>query len=301
MQTDSELRQGVLYALGAYGMWGLIPLYFSAIAAVSSTEVVAHRILWSVVLLLALLGLRRSWQPLRHLFGDTRAMARLGLCALVIAANWLVFIWAVGQGRVLETSLGYFINPLVSVFLGMLFLGERLRPAQWLAVALAGLAVAYQLVLLGSLPWVALVLALCFGTYGLLRKQVQVGPVLGLFVETLLLLPLAALYLLWLFWQGELQFLQGPLQTDLLLVASGLVTTLPLLCFAAAAQRLSLTLTGMLQYLAPSISFALAVFHFGEPMDGARLFTFVLIWSALLVFTLEGWQSQRRRRRLQPG
>ncbi|HEY5718460.1 MAG TPA: EamA family transporter RarD, partial [Motiliproteus sp.] len=266
MPDHPELRKGVYFALAAFGMWGMAPIYFKAVATVAPLEVLAHRILWSVLLLGILLWLSRRWQPLLQLLCQRRLIKGLMLSALLVTANWGVFIWAVSDNRILETSLGYFINPLISLLLGMLFLGERLRPAQWTAIALVGMAVGYQLLLLGNLPAVALLLAFSFGFYGLVRKKLAVDPIIGLFVETLLMTPLALGYLGWSLWQGELAFVSGDSQQVLLLIAAGVVTTLPLLCFAAAAVRLSLTWIGMLQYLGPSIAFLLAVFYYHEPL-----------------------------------
>ncbi|WP_027856838.1 EamA family transporter RarD [Marinobacterium jannaschii] len=298
MQDNQEYRRGIGYAIAAYGMWGLVPIYFKAVDQVSALEVVSHRIIWSVLFLLLLLGIGRRWHDLKQLLGNRKLVSGLALSALVVSSNWLVFIWAVAQERILETSLGYFINPLVSVFMGMLFLQERLRPGQWLAISLAAGAVGYQLVLLGSLPWVALALAFSFGTYGLLRKKIQVDAILGLFVETLLMLPFALGYLLWLQTQGQLQFGHDGTDITALLALAGIVTSLPLLAFTAAARRLSLTLIGLLQYIGPTITFMLAVFYYHEPLDSDRLLTFILIWLALLLFTAEGWRSKRRRRAL---
>lgn len=295
MPENPELRKGVYYALAAFGLWGLAPIYFKTVAEVAPLEVLAHRILWSVLLLGVLLWLSRRWQSLLGLVRQKRQLRGLMLSALLISANWGVFIWAVGDNRILETSLGYFINPLVSLLLGMLFLGERLRPAQWGAIALMGVAVGYQLLLLGTIPAVALLLAFSFGFYGLVRKKLSVDPIIGLFVETLLVTPLALAYLGWGQSQGGLAFTAGDGVTSLLLVAAGIVTTLPLLCFAAATVRLSLTWIGMFQYLAPSIAFLLAVFYYQEPLDAGRLLTFVLIWIALALFTAEGWWNKRRR------
>ncbi|WP_210396842.1 EamA family transporter RarD [Motiliproteus sediminis] len=294
MPEQPELRRGVYFALAAFSLWGLAPIYFKTVASVAPLEVLAHRIVWSVLLLGVLLWLSRRWQSLLALLRQRRLLGGLMLSALLISANWGVFIWAVSDNRILETSLGYFINPLVSLLLGMLFLGERLRPAQWGAIALMGIAVGYQLILLGSLPAVALVLAFSFGFYGLVRKKLSVDPIIGLFVETLLVTPLALAYLAWGQAHGGLAFTAGDTTLSLLLFAAGIVTTLPLLCFAAATVRLSLTWIGMFQYLAPSIAFLLAVFYYQEPLDGARMLTFVLIWIALALFTAEGWWNKRR-------
>ncbi|WP_432470590.1 EamA family transporter RarD [Amphritea sp. HPY] len=294
MPTDTEQRKGILFALAAYGMWGLVPIYFKAVDHVSPFEVVAHRVLWSVAFLAVIILATGRWQEFTSYLKQRRLIAGLLLSAIIISLNWLVFIWAVGQDRILETALGYFINPLISVLLGMIFLGERLRLIQWLAIILAAIGVGYQLLLLGSLPWVALVLAFSFGFYGLLRKRLAVDAFSGLLIETLLLSPVALIYLIWLTLQGDMQFLFTTGYTTLLLIASGLVTSLPLICFAAGTRRLTLTLNGLLQYIAPSIAFLLAVFIYNEPLDGNKLITFAFIWTALVLFTAEGiWRTRR--------
>lgn len=297
MRTDTqEQNRGVLFALSAYGMWGLFPIYFKSVASVSPFEVLSHRIIWSVVFLTLFIIISGRWQELIQNFRQKRLVASLSVSAILVSLNWLVFIWAVGQDRILETSLGYFINPLISLLLGMIFLGERLRKAQWIAILLAVAGVGYQLVLVGSLPWVALFLACSFGFYGLLRKRIVVDPFSGLLIETLLLSPFALLYLFWLNQQNQLAFLSESIGISWLLVAAGIVTSLPLICFAAGARRLTLTLNGLLQYTAPSIAFLLAVVVYHEPLDSNRLVTFALIWSGLILFTAEGiWRNRASR------
>ena len=291
MQSDQNFRKGLILALSAFLLWGLAPIYFKAVRHVSPLEVLSHRILWSVVILLLVVHGRKQWSVVRALTWST--IKPLLLSSVLVSTNWFVFIWAVGQGRVLETSLGYFINPLISVSLAVVFLAERLRPIQWLAIALAALGVVNQIVVVGSLPWVALVLAFSFGFYGLIRKQVRVDPVVGLLLETVLLLPIALAYLAYLGVQGDLMFMAGSGQLDLLLVFAGLVTTVPLLLFAAGTQRLSLTVMGVAQYTAPSMTFLLAVFWYQEAFDAQQLVTFVCIWLGLFVFTLEGLRRRK--------
>ncbi|MGB0206215.1 MAG: EamA family transporter RarD [Neptuniibacter sp.] len=215
--------------------------------------------------------------------------------ALVISVNWLVFIWAVAQDRIVETTLGYFINPLINIVFGFFIFSERLRPLQWLAVALAAVGVIYQLLLFGQLPWVALVLAVSFASYGVLRKKIQIDAVGGLFIETLWLAPIALFYLFYLAQSEELQFLAEGEVTSWLLVAAGIVTSVPLLAFAAGASRISLSLIGIIQYLGPSIAFLIAVFYYDEPMDLQRLVTFLCIWTGLLVFSVEGLFFQKKK------
>ncbi|MDM3870388.1 EamA family transporter RarD [Porticoccus sp. W117] len=287
-QKNSRTRIGLYNALGAFAMWGLVPIYFKSLAQVGALEILAHRVLWSLLFLLVVMWLTARWQSFLAILRNRRLMGWLLCSSLTIAINWLVFIWAVAEGRILETSLGYFITPLMNVFLGVLFLGERLRPAQWAAVALAAIGVAWQIGQVGYLPWVALVLSVSFGLYGLLRKKVSVDATLGLGVEVLVLLPLAAGYLLGLAASGEMAFVaQGSTITGLLL-AAGLITSLPLLCYAAAANRLNLSVVGVVQYLTPSITFFLAVFFYKEAFDSNSLITFAFIWLALAVFTVDG-------------
>jgi chloramphenicol-sensitive protein RarD len=284
----------VAYGLAAYGWWGLVPIYFRAVAHVAPLEVLAHRTVWSFLLLLGLLAATRPgvrpWAPFR----DPRTRALLLGTSLLIAANWLVFIWAVTNQRVIEASLGYFINPLVSVLLGRLFLGERLRPAQAVAVALAVAGVVFMTVAIGRVPAVAVALALSFGLYGLLRKKARLGGVEGLLAETGLLLPLALGWLGWLFAAGRPAFGHVGRGTDLLLVLGGVVTALPLIWFAEAARRLRLATVGFLQYVAPSTQLLLAVAAFGEPFTPAHRVAFPLIWAGLAVYSLDALVALRR-------
>lgn len=297
MAEDKDLRQGVIFALAAYSIWGIAPVYFKSVAHVPAFEVLVHRIIWSVVFLLLFIGATGRLGKVMAVFKQPRLLGGLVVTALIISLNWLVFIWAVAEGRILETSLGYFINPLISVFLGMVFLSERLRPMQWLALSFAAMGVLYQLIEFGSLPWVGLVLAFSFGFYGLLRKQLVVEAVPGLFIETLIVLPVGLIALGWMQSEGTLVFGHQSLQTDLLLIAAGLVTTFPLLFFAGAARRLALSMIGFFQYLAPSITFVLAVYVYDEPLDSSKLVTFALIWLGLLLFTGENRLASRRQRK----
>ena len=297
MAEDKDLRQGVIFALAAYTIWGIAPVYFKSVAHVPAFEVLVHRIIWSVVFLLLFIGATGRLGKVMAVFKQPRLLGGLVVTALIISLNWLVFIWAVAEGRILETSLGYFINPLISVFLGMVFLSERLRPMQWLALSFAAMGVLYQLIEFGSLPWVGLVLAFSFGFYGLLRKQLVVEAVPGLFIETLIVLPVGLIALGWMQSEGTLVFGHQSLQTDLLLIAAGLVTTFPLLFFAGAARRLAFSMIGFFQYLAPSITFVLAVYVYEEPLDSSKLVTFALIWLGLLLFTGENRLASRRQRK----
>jgi chloramphenicol-sensitive protein RarD len=282
--ASNPAAAGVVYASGAFFLWGAAPLYFRALRGVSAFEIIAHRVLWSMLFLLLLVPITGRFAAVRAVFRQRQLLVRLGISGALVASNWLTFVWAVNAGRVLETSLGYFITPQINVLLGFLFLGERLQRTQWLAVLLAVAGVVNQIVLLGQLPWVSLVLALTFGCYGLFRKQIPVDPLTGLLVETALAAPVALAYLLHLGRHATLGFLHQGRQTDLLLVLLGVVTAVPLLMFAAGARRLPLATVGFLQYLAPTMTFVLAVFVFGEPLGVARIITFALIWAGIVVY-----------------
>lgn len=292
---DRVAITGALFAASAYAVWGFAPLYFRWIDDFGALQIVAHRVLWSALLLLPLLLVMGGFARLRAVLGSTRCLGWLALSGVLIGGNWLLFIYAVVSERVLEASLGYFINPLVSLVMGMLFLGERLRPLQWLAVAVAAIGVGNEIVRFGDVPWLGLALAFSFGFYGLIRKRLGVDALTGLTVETWMLLPLA---LVWLAWQGVGDggiFPPGLVDTGKLFLA-GPITMLPLLCFAAAAHRLSLGALGFFQYLAPSIQFALAVWVFAEPFATTQWWTFGLIWLALLLFSAAAVHEQRRKR-----
>jgi chloramphenicol-sensitive protein RarD len=288
------MHRGIAYAALAYICWGLFPLYFQQLAAIPPVEVVAHRVVWSLVFLLALLGLRRQWAWLGPVLHQPKVLGAFAASALLLAGNWGVYIWAVTHGHVLDASLGYFITPLVNVLLGTTVLHERPRPAQWAALSLAGAGVLWLTVQSGQLPWIALVLAASFGTYGLLRKIAVLGALEGLTLETMLLAPVAfaALALWWA--QGASAFPAGGWQTNLWLVLVGPVTAVPLLLFAAGARRITLTTLGLLQYLGPTIQFGLGVWLFREPLTAPRLLGFALIWSALLLYSADGWRVSRR-------
>jgi chloramphenicol-sensitive protein RarD len=283
--SRSRHRTGLLAGIVAYGSWGFVPLYFKAVAAAPPWELISHRVAWSVLLLLALVARKGQLPELRQALRPGRTLAMLALASVLIAVNWLVYIWAILAGRVMEGSLGYFINPLVNVGLGLIVFRERLERPVGIAVAVASLGVVWLTVGLGHLPWISLGLALSFGAYGLVRKLVPVGAVLGLCVETLLLLPLALGYLAWAGANGRLAFRSGNLRLDVLLVLAGPITAVPLIFFAAAARRLPLSTLGFLQYVSPTLQFLLAVFAFGEPLDATRAGAFAFIWAGLAIFT----------------
>ena len=292
--ASARARAGVLYAGGAFFVWGLVPIYFRVLGRVSPHEIIAHRVLWSALLLALVQGIGRGYGRIQALFSQPRAVAGLVVSSALLTSNWLTFVWAVNAGRVLDTSLGYFLTPKVNVLLGFLFLGERLRRTQWLAVALAAAGVVNQVMLLGQLPWISLVLAVTFGSYGLFRKRIDVDPATGLFVETMLAAPLALGYLIYLAQTGSLAFSHQSRLLDGLLILLGPITAVPLMMFAAGARRLRLATVGFIQYLAPSLTFLLAVFVFGEPLGFARAFTFVLIWAGIGLYALESVSRARR-------
>jgi chloramphenicol-sensitive protein RarD len=292
---ERERLLGGLSALAAFGFWGVIPVYFKALAHVSALELLAHRSFWSVILLLVLIALGRRWSALRAALSERRVWLLLAASTSLLALNWLVFIWAITQGRVLEASLGYYINPLVNVLLGVLVLRERVNSWQRLAIALAAIGVLNLTLQLGTFPWVSLSLAVSFGVYGLIRKTIRLNSLEGLFVETLLVAPLALAYLIYLAVTGTGALGAHDGTTDILLLLSGAVTALPLMAFASAARRLEYTTVGFFQYIAPSGHFLLAVFVYGESFTGAHLITFGLIWAALAIFTAQSLRAARRR------
>jgi chloramphenicol-sensitive protein RarD len=291
-----QTRQGIFFALAAYFMWGIAPAYFKLIQQVSADEILTHRIIWSFFFMLALITLGRNWHKVRAACQNRKRLLLLAVTALLIGGNWLLFIWAVNNHHMLEASLGYFINPLVNVLLGMLFLGERFRRMQWVAVALAFTGVLVQLWQFGSLPIIGLGLAFSFAFYGLLRKKIAIDAQTGMLIETLWLLPVAAAYL-FLFADSPTSHLSAnPWSLNLLLVAAGIVTTVPLLCFTAAATRLRLSTLGFFQYLGPTLMFLLAVTFYGETIGQDKLVTFGFIWAALILFTLDALYTQRKLR-----
>ena len=284
--------------MGAYLLWGLFPLYWPLLAPSNALEVLAHRILWSLVVVVVLLGLTRRTAQVRAIAGDRRRLVQLALAAVFVAVNWGTYIYGVSSGQVVETSLGYFVNPIVTVLLGVVVLGERLRPAQWTALGAAFVAVVVLTVENGSPPWIALVLAFSFGFYGLLKKTAGTGAIEGLAVETAVLLPVAAAYVTVLGVSGAGTFgSEGPGHAGLLAL-SGLVTAVPLLLFGAAASRVPLTTLGVLQYLAPTMQFLLGVTLFDEPLPLVKLLGFVLVWLGVVLFTADLVRHHRRQLRL---
>lgn len=288
-------RRGYILGLSAYIIWGIFPLYFKAIASVPAVEIIIHRVVWSALFGAALLLVWKHPGWWRELRDNPRRLAILALSGALIAANWLTYVWAVNNGRMLEASLGYYINPLVNVLLGMLILGERLRRMQWLAVGLAAVGVAQQVWQVGSLPWVSLVLALTFGFYGLIRKQAPVQALPGLVVETWMLMPIA---LAWLWLNPAAASSQAAFWSTSeawWVVAAGPVTLVPLVCFNAAARHLPYTTLGFLQYIAPTLVLLLAVLLFDEHLSSSTLVAFLFIWAGLAVYSVDAAMTMRRR------
>jgi chloramphenicol-sensitive protein RarD len=285
---------GVFYALGAFGFWGIVPIYFKALQHVAPLEILAHRVVWSVPFTALLITMSRDWKGLWEALSGRKVLSTLFLTAMLVASNWFVFIYAIVTDHVLQASLGYYINPLVNVLLGMVFLKERLPPWQGLAVLLAAAGTFNLALSHGKLPWISLALAFSFSLYGLLRKTVRIESLNGLFVETSLLFPLAFGYLTFLTVKGASAFWIIDWQTTALLALAGLVTSLPLVWFTSAARRLRYTTLGILQYLGPSLQFLLAVFIYREPFTHAHLLTFGCIWSGLAIFVVDSLSQQRK-------
>jgi chloramphenicol-sensitive protein RarD len=290
----TEQRKGFLSGIAAYLLWGLFPLYWPLLKPAGALEILSHRVAWSVLTMAAVLLATGRSPQLRAVLADRRSRRLLTLAAVVVAINWGTYIWGVNHHRVVETSLGYFINPLVTVLMGVLVLGERLRRAQWVAVAIASSAVVGLAIEYGHPPWVALVLAFSFGTYGLAKKQAGVEAVESLTFETLVLAPLAVSYLVWIGVRGQSHVIGYGIGHALLLALTGLVTAIPLLFFGAAAIRVPMTTLGLLQYLAPVLQFLLGVTFLDEKMTTMRWAGFILVWIALAIFTLESIRHQRR-------
>ncbi|TFW20278.1 EamA family transporter RarD [Massilia arenosa] len=288
------MSSGILYATLAFLCWGLFPLYFHAIGEVPSTQILMHRVLWSLALLAIVLTVRRQWKWLPQLLAKPRVVASFAASSALLTVNWLVYIWAVNNGHVLESSLGYFINPLVNIMLGYVFLHERLRRGQWAAIGLAAAGVLWLTWQSGTVPWISLILAFSFGGYGLMRKTAALGALEGLSFETMVLFPFAVAYYAWLSVHGQNAFVNTEsASTPWLLAGLGPTTAIPLLLFAAGARRIPLSVLGLLQYISPSIQFLLGVALFHEPFSAAKLVGFAMIWGALALYAAEGlWQRK---------
>lgn len=291
----TSTRSGYLYGVAAYGLWGAFPLYFPLLEPGGSIEILAHRIVWSAVTLVLLVVLARRTARFRALWRDRRTALFLLAASAVISLNWGGFIFGVTSDRVVEVSLGYFINPLVSMLLGVLVLGERMRPAQWAAIGIGAMACGVLTWDYGRLPWIALLLAFSFGTYGLCKKKANTGALESLTFETVLVAPIALGYLLWLGQAGTGHFTSEGLPHSLILMSAGLITAVPLICFGAAATRIPLSAIGLLQYIAPISHFILGITVFDEVMPAGRWAGFCLVWLALAIFTTDALRSRRRQ------
>ena len=284
------MNKGMLSAALAYVIWGLFPLYFKLLADIAPLEVLVHRVLWSLLFLMGVLALRRQWDWLTQARSQPRLIGISAISATLLSVNWLTYIWSVANGHVIEASLGYFITPLVNVLLGCTVLNEKLRKAQWAALALAAAGVLWLALQGGRFPWIALVLACTFGGYGLMRKTAPLGPLEGLTLETMLLTPLALGLAAWGLHQGLGSFPTPSTLSNAMLIGIGPITAIPLLLFAAGARRISMSTLGLLQYLGPSIQFVLGLWLFKEPFSDARAIGFGLIWTALVVYSWEAWR-----------
>lgn len=295
----SRHRAGLLFGLGAYLTWGILPLYFKVLSHVSAGEILGQRVMWSLVFLIVLVAIWKRWAAIRAAIADRRVLIALMVSSVLIGINWLVYIIAVVTGHVLEGSLGYFLNPLVSIVIGVALLGERLSRAQIGATILAGAGVVVLALGSGSGLWISLTLALSFAAYGYIRKITPVDPLSGLAIETLLLAPFALGWLIWMEVNGVGGLSRWDMGTNLMLILGGAITAVPLLLFTAAAQRLPLSTLGFLQYIAPSLQFLLAVLVFGEHLTISHFICFAAIWTALAIFTLDGVRRSVVRRRAQ--
>lgn len=294
MKNLSQEVQGYIYAILAFIQWGLFPIYFKLINTVPPIEVLAHRIIWSVILLLLILALTQQMRALKQLIFTKNAFLSLSLSAFLISSNWLIYIWAISHDMLTEASLGYYINPLISAMLGILIYKDRPTTWQKIAIALAFCAIVYQIITLGTVPLVSLGLGFSFGFYGLVRKQVNLPSALGLTIETLILLPMALGYFIYLLLNQESMFIVPPDKTTYLLSLAGFVTVLPLLCFNAATTKISLMYIGFFQYISPTIGFLLAIFVYDEVLTSEKLTTFIIIWIALVIFSIDAYRNRRK-------
>jgi chloramphenicol-sensitive protein RarD len=293
---DARHREGLTYGLIAYGWWGLVPLYFRLLTPhLGAFDILAHRVLWSMAFLAAVLSIGGRWGKVRKVLRLRPVVLVLLATTLLIAVNWFMYIFAVERRQVVQASLGYFLTPLLSVLLGMVFFRERLRPLQWLALLAAAAGVVRLAVLSGEWPWISITLALSFGFYGLLRKRIPVDGLTGLSVETFFLVPLTLAYFLFAWLVEPAEAWDFDVGLAILLLLSGVVTAVPLLCFGQAAQRLPLSTLGFLQFLSPSVQFVLAVALLGEPLDEARLLSFVVIWAGLALFCVDLYVAHARK------
>jgi chloramphenicol-sensitive protein RarD len=294
------MNKGILKGIAAYTLWGLFPIYWKMLHQVPALQVIGNRIVWSFLLLAVVVLFTHQWTAFRMAAASPRIIGIYSVAAVLLTINWLVYVWGVNSGFIVETSLGYFINPLVSVLLGVLFVHERLRTTQWIPIGIASIGVAYLAAVYGRLPWIALTLALSFGFYGLVKKLAPLGPLYGLTLETGIVFPIALVYLLVVGMRGSGAFLQDGPQVTLLLIGAGPVTTIPLLLFASAAKEIPLAIIGLLQYIAPTLQFLIGVFIYKEPFDRSLLIGFIIIWIALILFWVENYYSHRTPTPVEP-
>lgn len=287
------MSKGIWSGIAAYSMWGFFPIYWKLLQQVPALQLLGHRIGWSFILLAAYIMLAGQWNAFRSTAFKPKTLGVYAIAGILLSVNWLIYVWGVNAGFIIETSLGYFINPLFSVLLGVVFLRERLRPTQWIPVVLAGVGVIYLTVTYGRLPWIALSLAFSFGIYGFVKKLSPLGSVHGLALETGIVFPVALIYLAYIQSSGVGAFLHEGLRVDLLLIGAGIVTTIPLLMFASAAKQIPLNMVGILQYLAPTIQFLIGVFIYKEVFDHTRLIGFSIVWLALIIFWVENIRAHR--------
>lgn len=286
-------NKGIWYGIAAYAMWGFFPIYWKLLHDVPALQLLGHRITWSFLLLLAFIFITKQWKDFRSVAFDAKTLRIYSVAGVLLSLNWLIYVWGVNAGFIVETSLGYFINPLLSVLFGVIFLRERLRPLQWLPVVIAAIGVAYLTITYGRLPWIALSLAFTFGLYGLVKKLSPLGSVYGLTLETGIVFPVALIYLFIIQAGGSGAFLHDGSTVDLLLIGAGVVTTIPLLMFASAAKQIPLNMIGVLQYFAPTIQFLIGVFLYKEPFDQTHLIGFSIVWVALVIFWVENIFAHR--------
>lgn len=287
------MNKGILYGIGAYALWGFFPIYWKLLYQVPALQVIGHRIGWSFIVLIIFIIATKQWQVFRASAFNAKTIGIYAAAGVLLSINWLVYVWGVNAGFIVETSLGYFINPLLSVLMGVIFLRERLRPAQWIPVILAALGVAYLTFAYGRLPWIALSLAFSFGIYGLVKKLAPLGSLYGLTLETAIVFPIALIYLAFVQANGTGAFLNDSVKIDFLLAGAGIVTTIPLLMFASAAKQIPLTMLGILQYIAPTLQFLIGVFIYKETFDRSHLIGFGIVWVALIVFWVENFTAHR--------
>ena len=287
------MNKGILNGIAAYLLWGVFPIYWKLLHDVPAMQVIGHRIIWSFALLILFILLTKQWKEFRSAALTPKTLAIYSIAGALLTVNWLVYVWGVNAGFIVETSLGYFINPLISVLLGVIFLHEQLRPTQWIPVVLATAGVTYLTIAYGRLPWIALSLAFSFGFYGFVKKLAPLGSLYGLTLETGIVFPIALLYLAFVALSGTGAFSHEGAQIDLLLIGAGVVTTIPLLMFASAARQIPLTVVGLLQYIAPTMQFLIGVFLYKEPFDRAHLIGFGVVWIALVIFWVENFMANR--------